>query len=346
MNKCLLLFYVSLLIPSLSIKQDLSFGYDDNFMRFSPLEIDSYHPENYTDNDYLGDAKTYDSAIISPSIQFTISNKIFDAYKTNLIFRTKYTEYTSSNNKSYISFLGRFEFKLASYSWIKLSYSLIPEYYLRTYIDRDVFPLEYYPCDFLNETVSISYSHNVPINKTWMDYKLILNNQFYNENFTEYDSQILGFEGTIKSKLFLNYYISLTYLYYNSNNISYHDSQIIESTKIDRSYIRNGFKINAKKYFSNFLISSMSFKLNFSQRLYDLDSWYYESDNWKIYNDYDLRLEISKKISNKITAQITGRHFFRDVFSSQSDEVVWVEDYKNHHRNEVWLRFTYTIPVY
>ena len=45
MNKCLLLFYVSLLIPSLSIKQDLSFGYDDNFMRFSPLEIDSYHPD-------------------------------------------------------------------------------------------------------------------------------------------------------------------------------------------------------------------------------------------------------------------------------------------------------------
>ena len=103
--KFLLLFYFSLLIPSLSMKQDISFGYDDNFMRFSALEIDSYHPESYTENDYLGDAKTYDSAIISPSIQFTINNKIFDSYKTNFIFKAKYSEYTSSNKKSYISFL-------------------------------------------------------------------------------------------------------------------------------------------------------------------------------------------------------------------------------------------------
>ena len=77
-----------------------------------------------------------------------------------------------------------------------------------------VFPLEYYPCDFSNETVSISYSHNVPINKTWMDYKLILNNQFYNENFTEYDSKIKGFEGTLKSKFIKSYYVTLTYLFY------------------------------------------------------------------------------------------------------------------------------------
>ena len=60
----------------ISFIQSLSFGYEDNFMRFSDLEIDSYYNENYTDNDYLGDSKFYDSAIISPSFQATIKPKI------------------------------------------------------------------------------------------------------------------------------------------------------------------------------------------------------------------------------------------------------------------------------
>ena len=45
----------------LSYKYEMSIGYDDNFMRFSNFEIDSYDNQNA----YLGDAKTYDSAILS-----------------------------------------------------------------------------------------------------------------------------------------------------------------------------------------------------------------------------------------------------------------------------------------
>ena len=63
----------------------------------------------------------------------------------------------------------------------------MPRYYLRTYIDRDVYPLEYHPCYFSNETAYISYSTPISIKKTWLDFKFVLNNQFYNEHFTEYD---------------------------------------------------------------------------------------------------------------------------------------------------------------
>ena len=125
-------------------------------------------------NAYLGDAKTYDSAILSNAIQLKISPK-FKQYQTNTIFRLKHNYYSSSNSKSYISFLGRFEFKLAPYSWLKLSYSLLPNYYLRTYIDRDLSSSDYHPCFFSNETAYISYSHKTPIKKTWLDYRFIIN---------------------------------------------------------------------------------------------------------------------------------------------------------------------------
>ena len=99
----------------LSIVQSLSLGYEDNFMRFSDIEMDSYYNEIYTDNDYLGDSKYYDSAIISPSLQLTFKPKI-KGYKTNIVLKGKFNEYTSSNHKSYFNFYTRFELRLKSYN--------------------------------------------------------------------------------------------------------------------------------------------------------------------------------------------------------------------------------------
>ena len=39
------------------------------------------------------------------------------------------------------------------------------------------------------------------------------------------------------------------------------------------------------------------------------------------------------------------RSFFRDVSSSGSNEVIWTEDYKNHNRNEIWLKFIYNLSI-
>jgi len=340
-KKIVFLMALCSFLIAFSIKQEISIGYDNNFMRFSGLELDSYHDEKNNENDYLGDSKYYDSAIISPSIQATFKPKIFGHFKKNIILKTKYNEYTSSNHKSYLSLLGRFELKLAPYSWIKFSYSIIPKYYLRTFIDRDIHPLTYYPCYFSNEYVYISYSKSIPIKKTWADIKLLLNNQFYNTHFTEYDTQIMGAELTLKSKYLKSYFLSLTYLSYVADNISYKDYDIINSTKIDRSYTKTGFKFIGKKTFKNSLISTFSVKFNFYNRTYNLDSWYYESDNWKKYYEYDLVLECSKKINRLASIQISAKHFFRDVVASQSEETLWIEDYKIYHRNELWLKFIY-----
>ena len=334
-------FSIGCLGFSSSFRYETSVGYDDNFMRFSDIEINTYHIEENTNNDYLGDSKTYDSAILASSLQIKVSPEIIKSYKVNFIFKYKYSKYSSSQLKSYSSLLGRFEIKLAPYSWVKFSYSLLPDYYLRTYIDRDLAPLDYYPCSFSNETVYLSYSHKFPLNKTWVDYRFVMNNQFYNKYFTEFDSKIYGFEVALKSKILKSYYSNFTYLYYKSDNITYDDSEIIQSSKMDRSYIRNGFKFYVKKSFKKSFVSSMGFKFYFNHRSYDLESWYYNSDNWKTYSDYDIRLEVSKKITKSINLDASARHFLRQVSSADNSEVSWVEGYKNHQRNELWLKFVY-----
>ena len=338
--------FIGFVFPSykipFSMVQSLSIGYEDNFMRFSDLEMNSYYNDTYTDNDYLGDSKYYDSAIITPSLQLTFTPKI-KRYKSNFVLKGKFSEYTSSNHKSYFNFSSRFELRLKSYNWIKISYSLTPKYYLRTFIDRDILPLAYYPCYFSNENIYLSYSLPVKsIRKTWIDIKLNLNNQFYNENFTEFDTRIIGLETNIKTLFLKQYFLSLGYFYAIAENISYNDgSDLFESTKIDRSYSKLGLRFNVKKTFKKAFFSSLAMKLKLSKRNYNLDSWYYDSNNWKEYYETDLVIECSKKINNRTQIQISGKYFFRDVIASQSQETLWIEDYKVYNRNELWLKFIY-----
>ena len=100
--------------------------------------------------------------------------------------------------------------------------------------------------------------------------------------------------------------------------------------------------MTAKKTFNKPLISSFAVKLKINKRDYDLNSWYYDFDNWKKYYDTDLTIEYSKKINKKTTLQISGKYFFRDVIASQSKETLWIEDYKIYNRNELWMRFIYS----
>jgi len=87
----LLSFIFTYEIP-ISYKYEFSFGYEDNFMRFSDNELNTYHVNNNSNNDYLGDATTYDSGIIGSSLQIKLSPDLNNIYKTNLIFTVAYAK--------------------------------------------------------------------------------------------------------------------------------------------------------------------------------------------------------------------------------------------------------------
>ena len=135
-----------------------------------------------------------------------------------------------------------FEMKLASYSWFKLSYFLIPRYYLRPYSDRDIDSEELFPCFFSNELISMSYSKSLPFKRTWFRLKLSQGFQYYNAHFTEFDSKVSGLELSINTKYYNSYYLGMALGYSISDNISYGDELTTESSKINRSYTKNGFK--------------------------------------------------------------------------------------------------------
>ena len=113
MNNFLTLILTTSLYLCLDIQNSISVGYEDNFLRFSDLEMNSNLFENGTSNDYMGDSRFFDSSIISPSTQLTYHSKLND-YKTKTIIRFKFNEYQSSNQKSYFNLNARYESRATS----------------------------------------------------------------------------------------------------------------------------------------------------------------------------------------------------------------------------------------
>ena len=175
----------------------ITLGYDSNFLRFS--EIDK--ADASSEPSMLGDSKTFDSEVIRPELRFQYSPAFSTKHKTNLIINAASVVFKQSKNKSYSSYGVRFEQHLGPYQWFKIGYSLLPELLLRYYDDRDIISTQLIPCSFSNETIYLSYSYPI-IKKTWLRLKGTKTNQYYNEHFTEFDTDIFSGEVRLTTSYF------------------------------------------------------------------------------------------------------------------------------------------------
>ena len=71
------------------LSQELSFGYDNNFLRYSNYELnDHFSIDDYVDLKYgkMGDSQFFDSGIIKPTFKIQLSPHLINGQKTNLFF--------------------------------------------------------------------------------------------------------------------------------------------------------------------------------------------------------------------------------------------------------------------
>ena len=115
----------------------------------------------------------------------------------------------NSSDKKYYSYSFKLAQHLGPFEWIKLSYSLLPELYLREYVDKDnpVYDSldsssdinsftggELYTSSFFStEVIRIQYSNSLPLNKSYYSISYGKQKQYYNGEFTEFDLDINDF---------------------------------------------------------------------------------------------------------------------------------------------------------
>ncbi len=327
-----------LLVP-LYFSPSISFGYDSNYFKLSPSEMD----DAVYDSQILGDSKTFDSEITRIKMKFLYSPVLSNRYETNFNVLLSHSVFGQLKEKSYSHLSVNFEQHLGTYNWFKIGYDYLPKYFIRNYKDRDFTGENKYSCNFFSEEVYISYSF--PISElTWVRLKITGMNEFYNSRFTEFDQQKLTGQIEFHSEFlkWTKYYVSLSHG--ASKNTTFNSGLI--STGVDRSYISDKINLGLTYKPQGYsLIEKYGVSLSAEQRLYDLGS---VSDNfidWKFYLESNVSLWSRFQIHEDISLKVSYQYRNRDADSNPLGEFPWVEDVKDFSKHLIWLDFSYDLVM-
>lgn len=307
----------------------LSIGYDENLLKFSELE-----KQNAANSpEIMGDLETFDSSVLRPEIRLNYSPVFFQEHATNFIFGAAYSSYQQSSAKSYSSYVFKFEQHLANYSWLKIYYSLAPEYYLRSYRDRDKINADRMDCFFDSENLYMTYSFPV-IKKSWMQVKLSRKRQYYNPAFTEFDTEIKAGELRIYSSRVRGLRLSVWYSVGKGDNVSYDSGYYTTGNDRSYDYYQTGGSVY---YYPGKWLDKVALSIRGDRRDYLTDSAEDPLHAGRRHLDLQTSFWLDKSLTNDVTAQL------RFVYSDKTtvSKYDWVEELKTYSRFQIWLKFSY-----
>ncbi|MAV64190.1 MAG: hypothetical protein CMG00_03245 [Candidatus Marinimicrobia bacterium] len=342
MNKVIIIICSSVVICSIPLKNrylvpvylriGLSTGYHDNVFQFSSREkndIDSYN--------YMGDASNYDSFYLKPDFRILYSPKIFNQKITNFIFNASFSNFLNVEDKNSFNYSVRFEYKIKSFNWIKISYRNSPNNFLRYYNDNDLPEQKYFLCDYNSDSFYVSYS--AAFGKYgWSRFKLYVANQFYNPNFTEFDTRHskISFKHYFK---FRGYKLNASFSYLLADNVSYDSGQL--SSEFDRSYTGNIISFEIKDDLKNKFLDKILLGYTYSERFYKSESSFDPLHSGRSHSEHVVSLEIRKKIREDVQLGLKYQARNRNTIS----DFEWVESLKSFNGNQILFKIIYDMDI-
>lgn len=308
------------LMTPVYITSSVLFGYDSNVLRLSEHEMENA----FEDVSILGDMNTFDSGIVRSELEVEYSPALISGHETRFTFDANYSYYSESLEKTYSSFSAKLETHLGRYSWFKAGYSIQPDIYLRTFVDKDQIGQDRISCIFANETVWSSLSFPV-LKKTWVTGKAIQNRQYFNEFFTEFDMEKIKAEGRLTTARFNPFRMSLFYGIGEAVNSTYRSGLI--STAFDRSYHEQSFGGNLKFHAEKW-INSITGYITVNQRFYLSEDADDPLHTGREQEEIFYRLSVKKDLPKKFVIECVGHYRVRQTFS----EFDWVEKLKSYSK--------------
>ncbi|MBU0519785.1 hypothetical protein KJ564_12715 [bacterium] len=191
-----------------TLKVSYSGAYDDNILRYSDRDLDRFENDSEV---YPSEVTTTDDWANSFTFRLYKDVKLGKYFRFRPYYNFKISLYSINEQKNYSShfFLARFTYRYRYYLY--LQYSVLDDYYLRLYRDRD--SGVYHSCEFdqYKPTVKLRW-HFSPFNLEASYSRELL---YYNPHFTEYDNEgdVWGIEASyelpIKLQLSAGYFLTV-----------------------------------------------------------------------------------------------------------------------------------------
>ena len=342
------LFY-RLLVP-IYYTTSFTYGYDSNILKFSEEEkLDSE-----TEPWLLG-RNLLTSSVLKGSTSLLYIPYIFNGHETQLKVKLNYSDFIDSSDKKYYSYSLKLAQHLGPFEWIKLSYSLLPELYLREYVDRDnpVYDFSESSPDFNNlsegelytssffstELIRIQYSHPIPFQKSYFSLSYSKQKQYYNGEFTEFDLDINEYKGGIYLRHIPNIKISANVSKSMAENITFQNGQISTQTK-DRGFEQNRIwaSVSMDETYNPFF-NEIGLSTSIEYRYFSSSLVMDPLHQGRSHRDQKVSIWMKKNISKKIDAKVSGSYRARTTTSAEE----FVEGLKSFNKYDFFMTFTYKI---
>jgi len=313
-------------------------GYDSNYLKLSNSEQDeiAYYP------DLLGDSESASSLISKNTIEVKYNPYFFEGHKSQIRLKVNYNKYIESANKSYSSFGVYFAQHLGKYEWVKLSYSYLPQYYLRDYRDRDDLiingNLDQYlaSCYFSQGSTTLKYSKWLYLKRTWLEGIINYKTQYYNPAFTEFDLNLFLVGVQFNSRYFRKYSLKLGGVHTVADNITYQNG-LKSTTDIDRSFKQSDYSMSIKTKIDFTIINELGVYYIISARKYISTN---EADALHIGRSHTEN-KVKIWIGNKLNKDVDYTLQFSKRIRKTNANVDWIEELKDFTKLEVTLLFSF-----
>ncbi len=235
--------------PALNLSFGIKSMYDDNILKYSDEYIRRFL--NQEDKGRFR-IETYDDLVVIPEIQLNATFRFIKGLNTTLNAEYRLNSFIVNHvkSRSYFAFgIRQYFTKKASF---KLSYSYIPDFYIRHFRDDDwvdvigYTPESFKPFSFSKNDYGLEVQHMF-LKKTRLRYSLEYAQYYYNQHFTEYDCNNIGVEVNLRQSVSKHLKVELGYAYTQSEAKGYDEpgETRLQSDDSDGSNNDNLFLIRA-----------------------------------------------------------------------------------------------------
>lgn len=335
----------------LGINAEVGFSmmYDDNILKYSEKYLNRFLNREDEGRFHI---ETYDDLVLSPSISFTRSFRIFGRKLTIADMSYTHDLYIKNGINDWATLGIGLRQNFGKRASFKLSYSYIPHFYIRHFRDDDwvsvygYTPQTFQPYVFSKDTYAF-WIQNTFLKNSRIMFTYNYQVYYHNEHYTEYDCQNHLLRTKLYQPLHKKLRMELMYQFTKSFAKGYDESHETRenSNDSDASFDEDGFSAGLiwtlpklKKLNHSLKGECVVYKRYYTTRQYlELDLLHAGRTDNSIRMNFNYDLSLKKNL----TLSLFYNWLYRDSGSKSSLNTEYISDEKDYRQNQAGIGITY-----
>lgn len=323
--------------------------YDGNVLRYSDKYIERFRNREDAGRFHIS---RYDDLTFQTSLKITRSLDLFPALSSSIAGQIQYKRYTHNPVRNWYSVGLTIRQAVAERTIVILSYSYMPNFYVRHYRDEDWVAVYGYtaetfkPFEFSKDNVSLTTQYTI-FTDTRVRATIAYARYFYNQHFTEYDSKdwSLGLNVTQPVHRRLNINVGYRYVNSNASGVDTPFETKENSDDADADFNEHEFRAGIEWRMPRLFGRPTNIEMGVQWDIRDYSSPHSPSMDpfHSGRRDYEYGIDLSYGVRVLPTLDVALAYSWsaRSTRTSTSQNAVYLSDEKDYHQHQIGVELAY-----